>query len=262
MENLQNLWSGFTTDKAGTTTTFDNLEFGLNVEAKVLEFKYNTNTGVGNTLGNPALEVEVAIGSNKINKRWYSPTKIYFENNEIDSSHPEYGKQFIKEVSKVKGVITHWLKGVGYTEEQIQQGLAATNSFESLCNLAASMMNAVKQTKKVDLFLQYQYSLKGQAKKTYLEIPNTLGYGAFITESIAPVGKWNKVDSYKTIDEEGVEKTVAGLAYQDEAGNYHRFVRAKNFLDTTFAKQQSNEAPTTQGISNTNSITTSKAVTW
>lgn len=261
MENMQNAWSGFQNDDVKPAMSFDNLEFGLNSGVTVTNFEYSTKTGAGGSEGNPALIVEVQIGTNKVNRRYYMPTKVYFENNEIQPNHPEYNKQMNKEIGKLKGVITHWVKAMNFTEEQIQQGLAAANSFESLCKLAAAMINSVKNTNKVDLFLQYQYSIKGTADKTYLEIPGSLGYGAFVVPSQVPVGKWNKIDSVTTTDENNVTKTEVGISYKDDAGNSHKFTRGKGFLESNMAKQQSKDN-TVAGISANATTTSSQAVSW
>lgn len=251
MENLQDLWSGLTNDNV-QVNNFDNLVFGLNENAVITKFEYSTLTGVGGSAGNPALIVELNVGSNKLNRRWYLPTKVYFEGSEIQPTHPEYKKQLSKEITKIKAVITHWVKSVGYTDDQVKEGLSAANSFESLCKLATNMLVPHYNKTKVDLFLQYQYSIKGTADKTYLELPSSLGFGAFATlHQEAVGGSWTKRDFYEETDENGITKQLPGLSYVDGAGTQHRFVRAKSFMESNAAKQQTSSAPTSNLSNNT-----------
>lgn len=253
MENLSNLWAGFQEDTLPTNNNFDNLQFGLNSGASILTFEHSTNTGSGGTVGNPALIIEVLCGTNKVNRRIYEPTKVYFENSEIQPNHPEYKKQFAKEITKVKSAVTHWVKSMGYTDEEVTAGLAAANNFESLIKLASNMINARKAVNKIDIFLQYQYKINGTADKTYLEIPKTLGYGAFVTVHQPAVGEWKATNTFQYKDAEGnVQVESKGLAYFDDNNNQHRFTRFEGFMKTDFAKQQTKGVTTVSGISNTN----------
>lgn len=248
MENLQNLWGGFQ-DDAVVINSFDNLVLGLNQNAVITQFEYSTATGTGGSQGNPAILIGVGIGKNKLNRRLYAPTKIYFENNEIQPNHPEYGKQMLNEVRKLKGAITHWLKGVGITEDQIQTALATSNNFETLAKGAQSLMFSHLNKTKVDIFLQYQWSINSSADKTYLEIPKGLGYGAFVTPHMEPVGEWKEINSFEFKDGEETKTETQGLAYVDNAGNRHRFFRLKNFMDSNAAKQQTKNNTPVAGIS-------------
>lgn len=260
MENLQNLWGGFQDDNV-VVNSFDNLVLGLNQNAVITQFEYSTATGTGGSQGSPAILIGVGIGKNKLNRRLYAPTKIYFENNEIQPNHPEYGKQMMNEVRKVKGAITHWLKAVGITEEQLQASLGSANNFETLAKGAQALMAAHLNNTKVDIFLQYQWAINSSADKTYLEIPKTLGYGAFVTKHMEPVGEWKEVNSFEFQDGEETKTETQGLAYVDNAGNKHRFYRLKNFMESSFAKQQTKGAnPAVNGISQ--GTTSNTPATW
>ena len=157
---------------------------------------------------------------------WY---KSNDNNNNIrtDVDSPDYQEKFAKEFAQTRAVLTHLCKQASNDADyQAKYNAAGIDSVQKLFNFSAGIIQGMINSGKVfDVFLQYQWSLKGDKTKTFLELPKNLKYGYFLAPDSSGQ-KWNEV------------KPESNLYYENERGERHIFERAKNFLDSPLAAEQ------------------------
>lgn len=206
---------------------FSNLNFGLN-HGFITKFEYNPNAGKD---GAPADAIDIEVTSlegKTVKSRIYDVNEVYNADNvKIGPSDEGYEDVAKVERAQKSAVITHFVKALGVTEETIIKALTpAPKNFAEYAKIMTSLVAKNYSSIPVDFFVQYQWSIKGDAKMTYLELPKNMKDGYFIVPSIKPNGEWKEVRNEK------------GLSYVDNSGNIHPITKSKSFLDSNKAKQQ------------------------
>lgn len=247
----ENLWGGFQSDEAKELQgSFDGLVFGLNEKVQISKFEYTTKTGAGNTEGSPALDITLVVNGTEKNTRIYEPGAngtVYYKGKPVtDKNSEDFTLGLRQGAILAKGLITHYLKSLGYTEEQLTKNLSTVKSFQELCTKSASAVSKHLGKTEINLFAHYQNSIKGSATQTYLEIPENLAYGAFLSPAFeAKGGSWEAQNDW---EENG--KKVKGLRYVDGEGNVHTFKRDKSYMEGNRAnKQTKSDTPTNSAFS-------------
>lgn len=220
------------------------LVFGLNKGAKMTKFEYNPNGGKDNSPGD-CIDIVIELKGKEFKERFYDITTGFFVNNVMAlPGTPDYIANVGAEVDGLQAIIIHYMKAVGTTQEKIDQATATPiSTFAQWATVMSAIIPKDMATKELDIFLQYQWNIKGSNTVTFLELPNTpnkLKQGAFVIPSVP--GKFTKV--------EGVE----GLSYVNETGVIHPFVRTEWFMESNYAKKQSTEAASNP-LSNTPAAT-------
>lgn len=267
MSDLQNLWGVYQSDEdTSLQATASNMKFGLNQNVLLTRFEYTNLTGAGNTEGNPAIIVEFNINGTVKNTRIYDPTveggKVYYRGKQVlDANSPDYQAGKIEAIKQAKALVTHYVKASGKTEEQVKAAFSTgITSFAGLAQVASSLLQDVIVSKKpLDLFLQYQNKIQGNATQTFLDIPGNLAYGSFVTPHMPAVGEWKEENSWVEKDESGNDIAKSGIRYVDEAGNVHRFHRDETFTKAKVASQQTKADANTSAMNTTASAGTSNA---
>ena len=250
--STENLWGGYVSDTDPSLgVQSSNLKFGLNTRVLLTGFEYSTATGKAGSEGNPALVIKIDVNGTERNIRKYDPTipggKVYHRGVEvIGSNSPDYAAGLQEAVKQVKAFVTHFLKATGKTEEQIQAIYATATNFQSLITAAQTAIQpSIAGKVPMDLFLQYQSKITSGQDRSYLEIPTSLLYGAFITAHIPPVGEWKEETSWSEKQADGSELMKNGIRYVDNSGNVHRFDRDETFMKSKNATMQTTTANTT-----------------
>ena len=103
------------------------------------------------------------------------------------------------------------------------------NSFADYAKLVTLLMaDGITKGTLVDVFLQYQWTIKSGQTQTYLELPKNMKDGSFLTISTPAIGEWEEIRDKKE-----------GLKYIDSVGGAeHRFKRDNNYLESNKAIQQ------------------------
>ncbi len=206
---------------------FTSLKFGLN-QGFITKFEYNANAGKDGAPGD-ALDIEVtSVEGKTVKSRIYDVKGVYNADNVLVNPGEEGYEDIAKiERAQKSAVVTHFVKALGVTEETIIKALTpAPKNFAEYVQIMTSLVAKNYATIPVDFFVQYQWTLKADAKMTYLEIPKNMKDGYFVVPAVKPVGEWKEVRNDK------------GLSYVDNAGNIHPIAKSKNFLDSNKAKQQ------------------------
>lgn len=208
--------------------------FGLNQGFRLTKFEWIPNGGKDGAEGE-ALEIifeKISDPTVKRSYRQFPVTKGYDKSgNEVtDPKSKEYKEAF----SDFNGRITHILHAF-VDDAAVKAAFARPiKGFKEFCNIARSLLpGAQTPTIELDIFFQYQWSLKGDQKRAYLDMPTKRKHGAFICKSVKPVGKWTAVKVENPDDNEQY-----ALKYVDDAGNQHPFTRNGWFMNSNFAIQQ------------------------
>lgn len=185
------------------------------------------------------ISIELKVGETILKQWWYPISKVFGKNGEeIQQGHPDYIKNYNEQMKQFKAVMTHYLK-VFNSEEELKAAFATPmSSFGDFAKLVCRLMQpAIVNKRPVDVFLQYQWTLKTGNTMTFLELPKNLKDGSFITAHMEPVGAWKEV------------RNAEGLSYVDEQNNVHRFKRSKSYLESAKAVQQKEGESTAAGNS-------------
>lgn len=206
---------------------FASLNFGLN-HGFITKFEYNANAGADGAPAD-AIDIEITSLEGKVVKsRIYDVKEVYNADN-IKIGPSDEGYENIAKIERAQrsAVITHFVKALGVTEETIIKALTpAPKNFAEYAQIMTSIVAKNYATIPVDFFVQYQWSLKGDAKMTYLELPKNMKDGYFVVPAVKPVGKWKEV------------RNENGLSYVDNNGNIHPITKSKSFLESKKAIQQ------------------------
>lgn len=215
-------------------------------EVKVSPFSFGLNAGVtfltkfewipnGGKEGaeQEALDVVFTINGTEKSYRMFPIIKAFGENNEeiTDPNHPK----FKEAVTDFNARITHILHAF-LDSETIKAGLSRPiSSFKQFAEITMSLLPKNYKEIPLDIFLQYQWQLKGDQERTYLEIPSKMKYGAWLKP--AQPGTWteHKADSIS-------ESTKKALWYTNEKGEEHPFIKNGWFMLSNFATQQKSGA--------------------
>lgn len=235
---------GYESDEQGQSK----LRFGLNpAAARMVKFEWVNNAGKDGAEGE-ALDVQFAIDGNDraTNYRIFPVIKAFGKDNvEItDQKAPE----FQKAVKDVNAIITHILHCF-VDVDSIKNAMTAQpiSTFKEFCKVAMSLLPADYADRKLDIFFQWQWQIKGENKNTFLELPKKMSYGKWLCPAIPPAegSEWTE-QRHKSPD----SQTPIALKYVDGAGKIHPFTRNGWFMNSKFASQQKTEETDLNNIGN------------
>ena len=231
MSTEKTAW-GFQSDNDKSLTTAQGGKFGLN-KATISKFEYNANAGKDESAAD-AIDLTVKIGDKEYRSRIYDITGPLFKGeSSISPGEPGYIELYEAEKKQKEAVVLHIVKAFGVTEDQIKMALQTGNvvDFPSWAKAMCSLKGEGFETKAVDVFLEYQWALKGDNTRTFLQIPQNMKGGRFLTQHVAPNGSWEAVNGED------------GLRYVDGAQNEHPFTKSKNFMESPKANQIGGDQP-------------------
>ena len=202
-------------------------KFGLN-QGNITKIEVLTNAGKDGADAN-AVDIFVQIGEREYRRRIYETTGALFgkNNTKVNPGEEGYDALYKDDMTQKVAVVTHAVKTVGVTTEQINSAFATpASNFLEWANKMVSLLPADYQKRPVDVFLEYQWEIAEDQDRTYPELPKNMKGGRFLNPAVKPVGKWTEV-----VNEEG-------LHYKDDAGNLHPFDRDATFMSGNKGKQQ------------------------
>src|SRR5688572_16776589 len=221
---------GYATDEVKQVT----FNFGLNAGAAILKkFEWIPNGGVDGA-EKEALEIIFTINGTDKGYRKFPVTQGFDKNGGAitDPNAPE----FKEAVMTLNSVITHILRCF-VSDETLQKAFGVPiTSFKQFSTIAAGILPKNFSDIKLDIFMQYQWTIRAGQNRTYLEIPSSMKNGKWLCPAIAPVGEWKEVRKKDPTDND-----QKALTYVDEAGNVHLFTRYGRYMNGNLAKQQKSE---------------------
>ena len=202
-------------------------KFGLNQGVTITSVEYKPTDMQGNP--SPALNFEFADNQGgKFFMTLYGNIKLYDSNRQerTDKTSKDYIEKYNKEISQVNAVITHFAtKGIPEEEYKAKYNAAGINSVEKMLTFGAAAINVLVSKKiPLDMFLQYQWSIKGDKTKTFLEVPQNMKSGIFLAPDTTGT-EWKEVR-----DKDGL-KYISG-------DKQHPFTRNASFMASNNAKEQ------------------------
>ena len=204
--------------------------FGLN-QGNVTEFEYKDKNKDGET--SHSVIIGVQIGDRTYRRFFYfnADEKVYVKGELSDSSAEGYWEAYGAVLVQRIAVIKHALKAVGVTQQQIDQVVSQIDPSDIVggVKMLLELLPGDYKTKPVDVFLEYQWSIKKDQKETFLEVPDSMKGGIFLIPAVQPTGKWTEV------------RNEDGLSYVDNAGSIHPISRSAGYLDSPRAEKQTLE---------------------
>lgn len=189
--------------------------FGLNTKVKGTEIEFNED--------DQYIQFSYVFDNGATqNARFYAPDEEKYKGS----------------TKQAMAAIVHIVKATGVTDEQLKTALdnSKPSDFNTWVRVVVSLVDEERfKNNPVDLFLEYQWSIKGEADRTYPQIPRNMKGGYFIMPSVEPKGgAWIEQTTWE--DKNG--KTMSGLRYVDADNNVHPLSRDKYFMESNKGKQQ------------------------
>lgn len=208
------------------------LSFGLNQGVKMIEFGYNPNCGKdGSEM--EGLDIVFQVEDRKISYRQFPVKKVFVKGVEItDANHPAMRVAF----NDFSALMTHIMLCFVPLEDYKNALSKPTNSFKEFCETLKNILPKDFAEKELDLFAQYQFKIKGENTQTYLEIPRNLKHGKFLCATIPSTSGWQAVAIPDPSD-----SLKMALYYKDGNDKIHPFTRTGWFMNSPFAKKQTEE---------------------
>jgi len=212
---------GYSSDET-IITSGNNLKFGLNQNVTIDELSYHKEED------SEYLKFVVDVAGTKVQTRKYKVEKVLGKNGNYitDTNNPE----FIKAELDLSSWVVHILSCF-YDKQTLKNILNREfTSFANYGKTIESLINDEQKLIKLDIFLQYQWSIGKNADRTYLSVPPRVKYGKWICKHVE--GNFEEVINK---DKE--------LKYIDKENNIkHPFSRSSWFMNSNFARLQVNES--------------------
>lgn len=218
---------GFIDDEKST------FNFGLNANRTFLKkFEYTTNGGRDGA-AQEALDIVFEINGSEKGYRQFPVTKAFDDKrNEVtDPNHPA----MIEEQKRFGSVITH-IVGCFVDKNTIKAAFSKpVSTFKEFCQIMASLLPEGFSTKPLDIFMQWQWNIRGEQPCTYLEIPKNMKQGKWLVPAQPHKGAWVERKMKDPTD-----KIKDALYYVDseDENNIHPFVRTGWFMNSAYSHQQ------------------------
>jgi hypothetical protein len=207
--------------------------FGLNAgAAKLKKFEY-TDKGGKEGAAMQALDVVFDINGRDVSCRKFPVNKVFVEGREVtdESEAPEaFAKAYAELSAWVVSIVKCYV-----SEEDIKKALSREiTSFKQYCDLITALIPPNHAEIPLDIFMEYQWQPSGESTRTYLQVPGKVKQGKWICKAMEAIGKWNEIKS-----ENPDNKESRALMYKDDAGNMHLFTRTGWYMNSNYAKLQS-----------------------
>ena len=208
--------------------------FGLNAgNVRLTKFSF-TKTGGKDGAAVDAMDIMFTIEGNERGYRKFPITKAFAKDdagNQIEVTDPQH-PNFIAAKRELSSVLVH-IVGCFVEKSEIQAALAVQiQSFEHFAGILSSLLPKGFEEIPLDGFGQWQWSIGGEAKVTYLEFPKNMKHGRWLNKAIAPKDKWEKQVKLNASTSE------VALRYVDADGIVHPFSRNGWYMESNFATQQ------------------------
>lgn len=222
------------------------VSFGLNQNLKMVKFEYNPNCGKDGA-EMEGLDIVFNNGTRDINYRQFPIVKAF--DNQVEVTDPNHPK--MKEaMNNFNAIMTHIMMCYISRETYAAALSKPISSFKEFCKVLMQLLPQNYSEIELDIFFQYQYQIKGENTRTFLELPKKMSYGKFLCAHIEPNGSWKEIKM-----ENPLTNTKNALYYKDDANSIHPFVRNGWFMNSNFAKAQVEDS--ISDLTNTDSATDS-----
>lgn len=248
--NVEQMGFGYIDDTSDDLRSKAGGEFGLNQGAFLTKFELNTSAGANNSEGD-AIDINIQVLEKQYMSRIYPVTKVFDKDRNVieDKTSDAYKKGYNEVWKQSSAVITHILKCF-VTEETLKKALSVPiTSFRQYAEIVTSLLPDDFSNKPLDLFLEFQYSIKEGEDRTYLQVPKNMKGGYFVVPQQA--GKWK------------ADRQDGALKYREATnGTVHPFERDKKFMESPKSHMLSTGAGAADAVLNNAGGTQTAEGTW
>ncbi len=205
------------------------MKFGLNQKCYLKNFEPKTASN-----GSPYLQVEWHVpkkggySSHKMN--FFRADRGFDKDGNLTDAAAIVDKENGKTLDTINHIVSPFLTDLS---RAIEKAKAETDPSDRFKAYITALEDALPKyhTTELDLFCQYQYTLKEDKERTFLEVPSNVIHGAFVCKHIP--GAFEKKLLPATDNDD------IALVFEDElTGERHPFTRTKWFMDSNFATPQ------------------------
>lgn len=229
---------GYSDDEKAIGSNAGGLEFGLNTPIFLKKFEYILNGGAGGAEGE-ALDVVFLAADKERGYRQFPVTKAFGKDNE-EITDPK--SQEMKDAFKNLGALLTHIVHCFVERDVIIQALSRPfPDFKSYVTVLQGLLPVGYDQIPLDGFAQYQWGIKGENDRTYLEFPKSMKHGRWLSKAIVPLqgdGTPSTLGWKEVRTENPKDSQTDALKYVDEMGNVHPFIRNGWFVNSKYAEQQ------------------------
>lgn len=241
--NQQGGTYGYATDEVKQSP----FNFGLNAGKTFLKTFEWINNGGANGAEQEALDIVFTINGTDKSYRLFPITKAFDkDNNEVtDPNAPAFKEAFVDLNARITHIL-HCFQEIDVIKAAMARPI---KSFKEFCGIAMNILPKNYKEIPLDIFLQFQWQIRTNQTRTYLEIPTKMKYGKWLCP--AQPGTWTE-EKVENPDDNHRD----ALKYVNESGDVHTFTRNGWYVKSNFAKSQKNGSDEGSTSSATNSMET------
>lgn len=226
----------------GTQPNRSNVKFGLNTgDIYLKKFAWTANGGKDGA-EMEALDIIFDINGSEVSYRQFPITKAFYKEDpddknskQLETTDPNHDA-FKQAQTELSAILVHII-GCFVPKEDIKAALQQRiTSFKDYCRVLQGLLPEGFETQPLDLFMNWQWNIKGDNEKTYLELPKNMKHGRWASAAITPAG-----GSWEQQTRPNADDNAVALRYVDGEGNVHPFTRNGWFMNSNFASQQKEE---------------------
>lgn len=219
-------------------------KFGLNHGVTNLtKFEWTPNGGKDGA-EQEAIDIIFNVNGREVSYRRFPVQKAYYKENPEDQNSAQLETEdpnhpaFKEAQAELSAVLVH-IVGCFVPKEDIKAALQTPiRSFKDYCKVLQGLLPSDYSTKPLDIFFNWQWQIKGDNNRTYLELPKKMKHGRWLSASVVPAGgEWEEQRKQNASSNE------AALRYVDAEGNVHPFWRNGWFMESAFASMQKEAEP-------------------
>lgn len=236
-ENTVNQQGGYGFDEQEVREA--SVSFGGNFGvAKLTKFEWTPNGGKDGA-EQEALDIVFEVNGTEKSYRKFPISRAYYKeegsDTQLETEDPKH-PAFIEAQKELSAALVHII-GCFVEKEDIRTALSQRiSSFKDYCRVLQGLLPNDFSTKPLDIFFHWQWQIKGDNNKTYLELPKNMKQGRWLAAAVAPAGgQWEEQRKANASTSE------TALRYVDSEGNVHPFTRTGWFMDSNFSTQQKEE---------------------
>lgn len=211
--------------------------------ARLKKMEWIPNGGKGGA-AQEVMDIVFEVDGKDVSYRQFPITRAFDSNgNEVrDPNSEPMKKAFSSFNANICSIIACFVP-----REVIKAALSRPFSqFQEYCQTVQNLLPPDFASRPLDVFMQYQNKIRGNAKQTYLEFPKDLSNGYWVVAAIAPQAEEGQVAEWKEVRKTSYDNnTKDALVYVDGKGNFHTFVRSGWFMDSNYAKVQKEDSSNT-----------------
>lgn len=223
---MDNIFGNLVDDSA-LATSGSGIQFGIN-KLTIKEMRLENGEFNGNETFQLVFEFDVNGNKNMLFLSLLPSPSLYYNNKLVSKGDIGYDKAAQDFYTQAMGTVVHIYKALGVTEEALAEVIADKKPKDIKSWIKAVSSLVPKNYKEIELdgFFMYQWNIKGNNTRTFLELGPNMKKGHFLSPHIEPVGEWKEITEGNN------------YYWEDDEWNRHPISKSKSIMKSVCAEMQ------------------------